>query len=115
MVKKFVLLGIATVVLGLAGFGTYSIFDDGGNAEANSPIECSKASDDTTDPPTLTITCSGSFDYQTPAGPQTLTFDIVVVATDNPPAGPSFGDTIQSCALALGGGPPAPISNGPCP
>ena len=106
---------VAGLTLTIVGFTAFVMLDGNGTAKADSPIECSSVTDENTDPDTVTLTCGGSFSYSTPVGAQTFSFQVVIVFADNPPAGPSFGDEILSCALSVNGGPPDPIHLGPCP
>ena len=104
--NKVLLIVVAALSLTVAGLMAYVVIDGGSGAEANFPIECSQSLDNTTSPPTGTVTCTGEIQ----AGPQTIAFTLVVAFQDNPPAGPSFGDVIVSCSLNG-----LPVEVGPCP
>lgn len=104
--NKVLLIAVAALSLTVAGLVSYVVIDGGSGAEANNPIDCSLSLDDTTSPPTGTVTCTGEIQ----AGPQTIAFSLVVAFEDNPPAGPSFGDVIVSCTLNG-----LPLEVGPCP
>lgn len=106
---------VAVLALTVAGLVAYMATDGGHEAEANSPINCSLATDSSTSPPTLTVTCTGTISVDTPIGEQTLSFSLIVTADDNPPSGPSFGDDITSCTLDVNGNGPQSINFGPCP
>jgi hypothetical protein len=111
---RILLATTLTLGLAVAALVGYIAWDDAGEAQANSPIDCEVVTDTTTEPPTITATCVGEITVETPLGDQVFTFELVVKAIDNEPDGPSFGDVIISCTLDTGTGP-EPISIGPCP
>jgi len=115
MIRKLALTAAAAIALAAIGFGAYTTFGHKGHAEANRLISCTVAKDETATPPTEEITCNGKIIVITPFGHRQIDFVLVVDAIDHPPSGPSFGDEITSCTLAVGGNPAQPIHVGPCP
>lgn len=112
MLKRVLLIGTAALALSVAAFGAYTAFGDKGHAEAARLINCTV---DRSAAPQVQITCTGKIIIVTPFGTKVLDFTLVVDATDNPPEGPSFGDEIAACTLAINGGDPRPVHIGPCP
>lgn len=112
MVKRLLLVSAAALALSIAAFGSYTVLGHKGNAEAARLINCTV---DRSLAPQITVTCTGQIIIHTPFRTKTVDFTLVVEATDNPPQGPSFGDVITSCTLAVNGGAPQVIHIGPCP
>lgn len=112
MFKRLLLVSAAALALSAAAFGSYTMLGHKGHAEAAPLISCAV---DSSQAPHITVTCTGTITITTPFATKTLTFTLVVDATDSPPKGPSFGDQITGCTLAVNGGAPRVIHIGPCP
>ena len=112
MFKRLLLVSAAALALSIAAFGSYTVLGHKGHAEAARLINCTV---DSSAAPHITVTCTGTIHIVTPFATKDLSFTLVVDATDNPPQGPSFGDQITGCTLAVNGGTPRVIHIGPCP
>jgi hypothetical protein len=112
MFKRLLLVSAAALALSAAAFGSYTMVGHKGHAEAAPLISCAV---DSSAPPQITVTCTGTIHIVTPFATKDLNFSLVVTATDSLPAGPSFGDVIIGCTLGVNGGAPQTVHVGPCP
>ena len=113
--KRILLISIAVLAMTAAGTAAYMAVEGRSEAEAHTPVHCNISYNSVT-PPIGTATCNGLVHVQFPGGGSThIPFELVVTFKDNPPAGPSFGDEILSCTVAINGNPPQEVHRGPCP
>ncbi len=114
--RRLLLISTTALALSLAVFAAWSFSDSGSHrAEARPLINCTLVRDTTVSPPIETVTCDGHIVIITPFGTKVIDFQLVVTAVDNDPPGPSKGDVISSCTVAVNGGAPKVTHIGPCP